>query len=121
MKQNTKVNLDLETALVKIAKVIFEYVDSQDDVKEIGRLDEIFNAFSNLVRDYHNQTDRLHPDLCQDFSEWGTLRGERLEALSTPNYTGDIPPATWVEEYRQLSLEMIKYSEDQIKAARRKK
>lgn len=113
MKQNTKPNRDLEIAFVKIARALFEYVDAQDDVREVGRLGSFFEVFNVVTADYHNQTDRLHPDLCQDFSEWAAFKGEWLEALAKKGAKrSDIDSAAgWAKDYREISLEMIEYSE----------
>ncbi|MGH8542056.1 MAG: hypothetical protein ACREX3_00065 [Gammaproteobacteria bacterium] len=85
-------NVDLEVSLVKIARVLFEYVDSQEQPHEINRVNLIFKDFDRLVADYHNQTERLHPDLCYDLGEWATLKAEVLamtkEELSLPDQRG---------------------------------
>ncbi len=70
------INLDLEIALTKIARALFDYTKSQDDYTELGRLNPIFDSFVDAANDYCNRTNSLHPDLGLELSEWATFKCE---------------------------------------------
>lgn len=67
--------------MVKIARALFEYMDSQTDIKQFDRLDPLYEEFERLANDYHNQTGGLHPDLGFQLTTWASFK---LEALA-PN------------------------------------
>lgn len=110
------VNEDLEIALVKIARVLYEYVDAQNDAERITRINKLFREFENLAANYYEETGRLHPDLCYDFGEWATLKAEWLalpaERRNQPASEGVTPQ--FVAEYRSVSLGMIENLEREL-------
>jgi hypothetical protein len=71
-------NRDLEIALVKIARALFDYTASQEDHDSLGRLDSQFDAFQQTANDYHNRTGGLHPDLGLELTEWAAFKSELL-------------------------------------------
>jgi hypothetical protein len=72
------VNRDLEVALVRIARVLFDFTKSQDDFNQFARLDPLFDELCRRVDEYHNQTGRLHPDLGLELGEWASFKSELL-------------------------------------------
>jgi hypothetical protein len=71
-------NRDLEIALVKIARTLFDYTESQENFQELSRLDPIFDHFEQTANNYHNHTGRLHPDLGFELAEWTAFKRELL-------------------------------------------
>lgn len=73
MPKNTKydpVNPDMEIAITKMARAIFDYVKSQDDYTELVRITGISDVLGEVSDHYHNRTGSLHPDLGLELTEW---------------------------------------------------
>ena len=79
MKKSTSTGL--EQALVKIARVLYDYTASQQDAEEMRRLQPIAVELDKLMVHHFDTTGRLHPDVCYELEEWATLKSE-LQRLS---------------------------------------
>lgn len=108
---SNKPNVQLEIALVKIARALFDYTDAQNDPKELSVLNKIWGDFESVVGDYHNATGRLHPDLCYDPGEWATLKREALEAVAKKQEVSLPGP---LHVYRESALNTIETSEQDL-------
>jgi len=120
-EQLTAANINLELALIKIARALFEYIDSQIEPEQLGRLDPVFNEFCELANDYHNQTGMLHPDLAFNLAEWASLKDDLLTASSEEQKRdtlgkGDNSSVSpeWVAEYRGYALKSIEELESEL-------
>ncbi len=114
-EEHDTINKDLEIALVKIARTLYDYVNDQDNAKKILAINRLMGSFDSLVADYYNQTGRLHPDLCYELGEWVALKAELLEL---PSRSADAGVTTQlVEEYRIRSLHIVESLERQLRPA----
>ena len=103
-KQFENPDVQLERMLTGIARLLFDFTDSQNDSKQLHKLDQMWQPFEKMTADYHNLTGRLHPDLCYDLGEWFTLKTEYCEAKEN-NLTPNLPIP--LEVYRNNALKMI--------------
>lgn len=102
--KSDQVNHELEVAIVRIARALFDYTDSQHSSEKLAQLDPVWKSFERLVANYHNASGRLHPDLCYDPGEWSTLKGEALEAKEQGRFV-DLPAP--LDVYRDHVKKMI--------------
>lgn len=71
-------NIELEIAITKIARALFDFVSSQDDSVIIKSVDRLLGDLQSRANDYNNQTGRLHPDLGFELREWALFKSELL-------------------------------------------
>lgn len=103
-------NIELEIALVKIARALFDYMDSQNDISEMDRLDPLYETFRELANNYHNQTGGLHPDLGFQLVEWAALKFEAMEGTAK-----EAPSDKFVAQYRAIVKDIIEYLEQEVR------
>jgi hypothetical protein len=71
-------NRELEITLIRIARLLYNFVDSQEDSKAIASIDLLLGEFQSLANDYVNRTGRLHDDLGFELREWASFKSELL-------------------------------------------
>lgn len=71
-------NHDLEVALVKIARALFDFVDSEESYEAIASIDPLIAKFQSRANDYVNATGYLHPDLGLELREWEMFKRDLL-------------------------------------------
>lgn len=71
-------NLNLEIALVKIARALYEFVSSQESSQAIISVDRLMAELQSRVNNYVNAVGGLHPDLGLELREWATFKAELL-------------------------------------------
>lgn len=78
MPEQTQPNMELEIAITKIARTLFDFVSSQEDYGIIKSVDGLIAELQSRSNQYVNQTGRLHPDLGFELREWALFKSELL-------------------------------------------
>src|SRR4051794_569636 len=71
-------NHDLEVALVRIARALYDFVNSEESYEAIADIDPLIGEFQSRADDYVNSTGYLHPDLGLELREWEMFKRELL-------------------------------------------
>lgn len=72
----------MEVALVKIARALFDYINSEENHEAIASIDPLVGEFQGRANDYVNATGYLHPDLGLELREWEMFKRDLL----SPDY-----------------------------------
>jgi hypothetical protein len=78
MQKDNLPNIELEIAITRIARTLYDFVSSQEDYEVIKSVDGIMTELQSRANEYVNQTGRLHPDLGLELREWITFKWELL-------------------------------------------
>lgn len=111
--QYDPLNSDLEIAITKIARALFDYVKAQDDYTELNRINEVCHMLDSLADDYHNRTGSLHPDLGLELTEWIAFK----LSLHSPNHAQLVKEGKsnvdqeFVDSYAKQPENIIRYLE----------
>ena len=77
--ENNVFNPGLEIALVKIARVLFNYIKSEDQLQHLLQIRPLFNAWHEELDTYTNRTNSLDTDLGLELNEWLIFKTEFCE------------------------------------------
>lgn len=110
-------NYELELALVRIARALFDFTDSASNHHEISRMDYLSDNFRVLYDEYVNATNRLHPDLSLELLEWISFKHELLSPQHEAQHAAGKTnlDAKFVESYGMISQKIIQDLEETIK------
>lgn len=101
-KKELPADTDLEILLTQTARILYEYVLIQNDIKKLHTVDLLFDAFRAITNDYcHDHIDRLFGgDLALNLSIWIGFKHDMLSSASEKD-------KGLVEDYGNSVIEMI--------------
>lgn len=69
INETSHINNDLEIALIKIARAIYEYIGATSSSNQLMKIKGLIRAFQLAANDYHNKTESFHPDIGLELAE----------------------------------------------------